>query len=239
MENKSGIYQIQNLVNGKVYIGSTTNFVARKYQHLRALRANNLKNKKLQNAFNKYGEQNFEFSVIEYIENINNLIKYEQYYIDTYDCVKNGYNVRQKAETNRGCKFGPLSDERKLIISTANKGKKRKPLTKETLCKMSKAQTGRKHSEETKLKISKSNQGKIHSEETKHKIGVSSKGRIKSPETCKKLSEIARGRKNHFFGKNHNAETKQKLREAAILQWQIIKETRLQGERNNESRKNT
>ena len=51
MELKSGIYQIKNTINGKVYVGSTIDFERRKYEHFKALKNNNHGNPKLQNAF--------------------------------------------------------------------------------------------------------------------------------------------------------------------------------------------
>jgi hypothetical protein len=59
--NISGIYQIRNLLNGNVYIGKATSFYNRWTVHLSELRNNIHFNKHLQNAWNKYGEENFVF----------------------------------------------------------------------------------------------------------------------------------------------------------------------------------
>ena len=61
----SGIYQIKNKINGKVYIGYSKHLSKRKGEHLAALRANKHYNKHLQSSFNQYGELAFEFSVLE------------------------------------------------------------------------------------------------------------------------------------------------------------------------------
>lgn len=91
MNKKSGIYCIKNIINQKLYIGKSNNLLKRKNQHFRQLALNAHFNQHLQNAYNKYGCNNFEFTVIEYIEP-QNLLAREQYYIDLYG-VKNLYNI--------------------------------------------------------------------------------------------------------------------------------------------------
>ena len=48
--------------------------------------------KKIYQAFNQYGIDNFTFEVIEECE-VNKLNEREQYWIDYYDCYNNGYNM--------------------------------------------------------------------------------------------------------------------------------------------------
>ena len=98
MEILSGIYAIINKVNNKIYIGSSKNIYNRKAQHYSELRGNYHENKFLQRSWNKYGENNFEFRVIEIVENIDKLLEVEQKYIDKYyDGGKNCYNMNPKA----------------------------------------------------------------------------------------------------------------------------------------------
>lgn len=86
------IYQIINLKNNNKYIGSTKNFLNRKNRHLRELRKNKHHSIYLQRAWNKYGEENFLFSIIkEYINiNYNTLLEIEQNLINQLNPV---YNV--------------------------------------------------------------------------------------------------------------------------------------------------
>lgn len=60
----SGIYRILNKINGNCYIGSSLNVEKRYKHHLSTLRHNSSRYSILQKAFNKYGEDNFEFQVI-------------------------------------------------------------------------------------------------------------------------------------------------------------------------------
>ncbi len=55
-----GVYKIRCIVNDRIYIGSTSNFVARFEAHKKDLLENKHHNKKLQLDFNEYGIKNFE-----------------------------------------------------------------------------------------------------------------------------------------------------------------------------------
>lgn len=113
---KSGIYQIKNLVNGKIYVGSASTLRNRKCNHFSDLRDNKHPNARLQNSYNKYGRSNFEFSIIEYCSK-DKLVEREQHYIDTLDPY---FNIRRIANSNLGFKF---TEESKLKMSLAQTGK--------------------------------------------------------------------------------------------------------------------
>lgn len=155
LSGKMGIYQIVNLTDGKKYIGSSNNLYNRKAKHFSALRNNNHYNYYLQRAFNKHGEANFSFEVIEFVNTIEELLPREQYYIELYQvCDRDkGYNLIVDATRNI------LSDESREKISLANKGK---TLSEETKLKMSLAKKGRIFSEETKQKMSLVKKGDKH-----------------------------------------------------------------------------
>lgn len=122
---KSGIYKIENIINGKFYIGSAERLVKRKNNHLCYPRNGTHTNIKLQRAFNKYGEDYFKFSIIETCEN-NLLIEREQYYIDSLNPF---YNI---------CRIAGRTEGR--IASEETKEKMR----------LSHSQRNCKHSKETK-----------------------------------------------------------------------------------------
>lgn len=77
-----GIYKITNLNNNKFYIGSSKNIQQRWAKHKALLRYNKHENSKLQNSWNKHGEDNFLFEIIEECEEESLFIR-EQYYLDT------------------------------------------------------------------------------------------------------------------------------------------------------------
>jgi len=91
------IYKILNKANGKFYIGST-NKVSRRWTHHKSnLKYNRHCNQKLQRAYNKYGKDNFEFSIISEVEESNLLLE-EQKYLDTLKPFgENGYNISKFA----------------------------------------------------------------------------------------------------------------------------------------------
>lgn len=84
-----GVYVLTNLVNGHQYIGSSMNIRHRLWAHRANLRHNKHHNPYLQNAWNKYGENNFDFSVLEKCT-VEDRFKREQFYVDS---LKPVYNI--------------------------------------------------------------------------------------------------------------------------------------------------
>ena len=93
--NNSGIYKIVNLQTNKYYVGSTKDFKQRKQCHFSRLKCNTHTNKHLQNAYNKYGKDNFKFEIIEYVKE-EMLLNVEQSYLDNSE-IKEVYNKTQIA----------------------------------------------------------------------------------------------------------------------------------------------
>ena len=67
-EQPNCIYQIENSINGRIYIGETTRGELRWREHLKDLRGNYHINKLLQEDFNKYGEEVFEWTILKEFE---------------------------------------------------------------------------------------------------------------------------------------------------------------------------
>ena len=87
-----GIYYIQNKITKQLYIGQSIRLKERKQKHLFDLRNNKHQNTHLQNSFNKYGEENFEYGVTEYCEP-SQLDELEIAYMELYNVKKYGFNI--------------------------------------------------------------------------------------------------------------------------------------------------
>lgn len=118
-EKHIGIYCIENRVNSKKYIGQSNDIYARWYNHKYCLNNNRHENNHLQNAWNKYGEDNFDFKILELCgEDI--IDEKEQYYISKFSTTirENGYNLDSGGNQNKR-----HSEETKQKISKAHIGK--------------------------------------------------------------------------------------------------------------------
>lgn len=138
-----GIYGIRNKVNNKMYVGKTLqNFGDRWDCHRAQLRGGYHDNPHLQNAWNKYGENNFEFIILIDCNNNEDLETVNQLEIDEikkYKQIGLSYNIHDGGDG--GLFLGKhLSEETKRKIGEKNRQN----------------MLGRKLSEETKKKMSNS-----------------------------------------------------------------------------------
>lgn len=154
---EQGIYVIQNLVNDKMYIGSSINTRKRKNRHFSELKRGVHKNRKLQSSYNKYGKDNFSFRQLETVEDKSSLIEREQYYIDT---LKPELNINLVANSSLGVK---RSEDTKEKVRQANLGLKH-PAWRNAI--KSKAQGGKNHWTQKKkfTKEAKKRMSKAHKE---------------------------------------------------------------------------
>ena len=97
-----GIYLIENKTNNKKYVGSSIEINVRIMKHKYSLRRNYHANNYLQNSYNKYGEDNFEFSVLTLCDETE-LIDKENYYINKFNSndLTVGYNLATVNEFRR------------------------------------------------------------------------------------------------------------------------------------------
>jgi len=208
MDTICGIYRIENLINHKIYIGSSQNIEDRIQKHTYMLDDHNHINKHLQNAFNKYGFDNFVYDIL--IEcDPDKLLYYEQRFMDAW---KPDYNISKVA--------GKPSLTPDIIkkISESMRGKKASPGTRSKMSESQKGNSnclGHRHTIETRNKISDSLLGNKHSvgrvatAETKQKLSDVLKGRKFSDDTRRKLSESK-------IGKPRSDETRRKISEGKM-----------------------
>lgn len=83
----TGIYKITNKINGKSYIGQSVCIERRWKEHL-----NRHSKSLIHKAIEKYGEQNFDFSIVEECCQ-EDLDEKEQYWIKYYNTFNDGYNL--------------------------------------------------------------------------------------------------------------------------------------------------
>lgn len=134
------IYKITNSINSDLYVGSTVKGIAwRRQKHLRDLRKNEHHNRHLQNAFNRYGENKFIFTVLEELPDSTHVIEREQYWIKTLSPT---YNVMKNIKSHIGVKRSPETCRK---ISEALTGRK---LSKQHVEDMRRSLTGKKQSPE-------------------------------------------------------------------------------------------
>jgi group I intron endonuclease len=113
----SGVYQICCIPTGKIYVGSAVNLRKRQRDHINSLRWGIHENIYLQRAWNKYGEANFDFTILEFVD-ASDLLRMEQVWIDRTNCTDRriGFNICPIAASPLGVKRSP---ETRSAISNA------------------------------------------------------------------------------------------------------------------------
>ena len=174
----SGIYYIKNIINNKIYVGQSIDVYTRISRHKTDLR-DGRDSKHLQNAYDKYGEDNFEFNILMTCSP-EDLDFWEKHYIAEWNTQDEnfGYNL-----DGGGSKSRLMSDKTKKMLSESLKG--------------------RVLSEDTKAKIKANhadfsgennpNFGKVKSEESRRKSRESNLKTWQDPDLRKRHSDIKTG----------------------------------------------
>lgn len=194
---RSGVYAIRNEVNGKQYIGSSVRLKIRRTHHFKALEAGVHKNRHLQAAFDKYGNDAFSFRILLFC-NRSQCIEYEQLCLDK---LRSEYNISPVAGSRLGVR---VSNETKEKLRTISTGKR---LSTEAKQKLSSAALGRKLSSEHKAKIGKGNKGKPVSSEARQMRREKSLAFWSVPENRERMKGASAGRRQ-------SDETKEKRKAA-------------------------
>ena len=120
------IYQITNLINGKIYIGKTERSVSERWrEHIKDSQKEENKHRPLYRAFNKYGLENFSIEIIEECANNQELDIKESYWIKYYNSndASCGYNLTSGGSGlyNKDRKVNNLVNE-EIIFDLWNQG---------------------------------------------------------------------------------------------------------------------
>lgn len=206
---KSGIYKITCTENNKIYVGSAVDLDRRWKRHLSELKAKKHYNIIMQNAYDKYGEKAFVFSILQIVEDVSLLMKFEQNYLDTLKPFgKYGFNINTLATGGGNFKNHPNKNEiykkiskskidMHIIVSDEHKAYLSKKLT----------EYFRTHTAPNKGKTFEESFGVERANEMKKKISESSKKRSidggtfkdkkHSDESKRKMSDFHKGK---YFG---------------------------------------
>jgi group I intron endonuclease len=95
-----GVYSVKNTVTGAAYVGSSADIERRLATHKSQLLSGRHPSKKLQEAWNEYGEGCFEFSQIRLCE-VEFLELFEQYFINKLEAATKGYNTALRPTARR------------------------------------------------------------------------------------------------------------------------------------------
>lgn len=198
-----GLYKIINKINSKFYIGSSDNIERRFGRHLLDLLKNRHDNIHLQNAWNKYGKDNFNFQIYKICEP-QLLLEEEQKELNVWVGKEECYNIRKDAK----CPVAigeHRSEEIKRKISETQKGIPR--WTEDQKKQMSVNRKGRKHRNDVKEKM----KNRSSSYENIKKAQKINDGRIYTKEHC---LNIAQNRKPKTFNLNEIQKIKSGVRKA-------------------------
>lgn len=156
MSRQAGVYAIRNTRDGRVYIGSSVDFIRRLSDHRKHLTSGKHKNIFLQRAWDKYGPAAFLFCVVVEVADESELRSREQSLIDgTPHHMR--YNINPRADVppaQKGRTYGAATRAKMSIASRAS------VRTPEWCANISAAVRGRVKSEAHRLKLSQAQKGK-------------------------------------------------------------------------------
>lgn len=95
----AGIYEIRNVANCKVYVGSARLLAGRRQTHWRELKHGKHWNQALQADWCQFGESSFVFEVLEEVKELDLLEEREQFWINQKQSndTDKGYNLQKVA----------------------------------------------------------------------------------------------------------------------------------------------
>ena len=117
-----GVYAIKNKITNQQYVGSAISFKHRWDLHLLQLKKKTHHSRYLLRSWEKYGADSFEFIILEHVNDKNDLLIREQWWMDNAD---SSFNMSPTASSTLGSKRSKESREK---MRKAHLGKKLSPL---------------------------------------------------------------------------------------------------------------
>ena len=193
-----GIYCIENLQNGKKYIGSAENIEKRFKRHQHDLKNGKHHNIHLQRSYDKYGEECFSYYVVEDTDDLTyeELLMLEQEYIDINI---GGYNM---APAGGGDILSSHPNKEEIYVRTRNTLRKKISLMSEEERREKWGKFGKYNHNWRNGGVSKKLCPQCEN------VWIAS-----SYNTCGGCRDMT-GERNPFYGKHHTDETKERLRNA-------------------------
>lgn len=206
-DKQRGVYFINDLDSGKVYVGSTENKNKRDSAHKRMLEQNKHHNRHLQNSFNK-GHQ-FENTFLPLDSHVD-IRRVEKVLIDNLK--SHGVLLNVSMDTTAPMFGRKHSSETRERMSNLLLGNQR------TL--------GYVQTEEHKINSVVGRSGYQHSKETKEKISSAQKGKPGKPMSAEAKEKIRQANLGHTrnLGRTHSADTKEKLRMLSTGRTHVVSE---------------
>lgn len=196
-----GIYIIRNEANNKVYIGKSEDLHKRIMRHINSLFQGSNGNKHLQAAFDKYGSKMFDISLLQILNEDDDINEREKYWIDYFNATNKefGYNKTKGGDGGNSYVECMSEDEKQQHfqkLSDIRKGDKNPIYGKHC------------YTDGKQLKY-------FTDEEAKEYINKGwYKGIPNSIRENEKRGNL--GENNGFYGKKHTDETKKKISEGRV-----------------------
>lgn len=227
---RSGIYAIRNIINGKRYVGQSSNMKERARRHFEMLRDGAHHCAPLQRSYAKHGRESFVHEVLELCD-IERLTECEQYWMDFYR-TEGLYNLAPAAGSNVGYKHTAETRAKFSAAKTGlkqseeGKARRRASFTEDRRGisrKNGLSSADRLRSAEHRALISAATLGVPRPEDVRSKISASNKGKSKSQAHRKSMSEARMGMKVSDETREKmrisQAKAKEVKRAKAIAQW--------------------
>lgn len=228
---KCGIYCIENKETHKKYIGQSINIYYRWSKHKGELNNHIHDNDYLQKAWDKYGQECFDFYILEECD-VKDLDTKEIYYINYYDTLNHdkGYNLKYGGQDGVVGEYG--NNKRKQSLKKAYQNPDLIELRRNAALKQW-------SNPDIKIKIMGQNNvmyGKTHSEEARKKISEAQKGRISpqrntTPVLCVELNKFfscsAEAKKELNINSSILEVCKGKRKTAGGYHWQFVMENNI------------